>query len=380
MEIPYVTRKVRSWKGLERLVAGIERGDEERPDWIELRGDADPAGLSGKAWEAWLPRLHAAALRGFLAPQMKIKGRKRFLAFWQRTARAGFHDFADGKWTKPYGAQTVTDYDYIRPYQEGGLAALDPYAAYSAVLGTWDYTVEDFLNTEVCADVRTIVEPLAGTAEFCYQGHWRYPDLRYVMFDLDPDAKKLVDAHPWLPQTQRAFLLGNALDEDTWKRVRAASEGPSLAYIGKQSQNFFDTPGMMKILEWGTRHADHLMLEVSEPYLVEDEPTVDDLTRREMKAVGLSVVLEDLDDVTPNPLTNHMSFELVASDDEGRRVLFNYHDWTGWQPPTLSALGQLLGLKMHYFHGVDCEFLPLDQGIETSDVRENNSFMLFSRP
>ena len=380
MQIDLVTRKARTWKGLDRLLAAIERGDEPRPDYIDLGGDVDPGALELDRWEAWLPRLHAGVLRGWRAPRLKIKGRKRFLRWWQATARGGFHDFGADAWMKPYAAAEVTDYDYLRDYQEGGMAALDAYDAYSAVLGTWDYSVEDFLHTEACADVRTIVEPLAGTAEFCYHGHWRYPDLRYVMFDLDADAKRRVEAQPWHPSTQRTFLVGNALDEATWQRVREASDGPSLAYIGKQSQNFFDTPGLMRILDWGTRHTDHLMLEVSEPYLLEDEPTLDDLTRREMKAVGLHVALEDLDDVTPNPLTNHMSFDLVAWDDSARRTLFEYHDWTGWQPATLAALGQLLGLEMRYFHAYETEFLPLDEGLETSDVRETNSFLLFTRP
>ena len=92
------------------------------------------------------------------------------------------------------------------------------------------------------------------------------------------------------------------------------------------------------------------------------------------------MALEDLDHVTPNPLTHHMSFDLVAWDDADRRTLFEYHDWIGWQPAALSALGKLLDLDMRYFHSGEAEWLPLEEGIDTSDVRENNSFIMFSRP
>ena len=40
----------------------------------------------------------------------------------------------------------------------------------------------------MCRNVRTIVEPMAGTAEFCYSGHFRYPDFNYLMIDLDEEA------------------------------------------------------------------------------------------------------------------------------------------------------------------------------------------------
>ena len=50
---------------------------------------------------------------------------------------------------------------------------------YGALLGSHDYGVEDFLRTERCRDVRTLIEPMAGTAEFAYQGHFRFPDFRF---------------------------------------------------------------------------------------------------------------------------------------------------------------------------------------------------------
>ena len=72
--------------------------------------------------------------------------------------------------------------------------------------------------------------------------------------------------------------------------------------------------------------------------------------------------------------------DCVAWDDADRRTLFEYHDWIGWQPAALSALGKLLDLDMRYFHSGEAEWLPLEEGIDTSDVRENNSFIMFSRP
>ncbi len=201
------------------------------------------------------------------------------------------------------------------------------------------------------------------------------------MFDLDEEAKKHVEEKFWHPQTRREYLIGDALAEETWKQVKAFSHGKSLSYIGKQSHNFFDTKELVQLLDWGTRYTDYFMLEVSEPYLVEDEPTRDDLTRREMKAAGFRVALDDVDDLVPNPLTNRLDFSLIAWNKAGdKRTLFDYLGWIGWQAPTLTALGRFLGLECMYFHSEDTEFLPVTEGTETSDCRENNTFLLFRRP
>ena len=375
-----ITRRASSMKKLEALLAGIEDGTERKPDWIDLRGKLDPSRLSTEDLRALVGRLHRNVLRGFRAPDVRTKGKRHLLEYWTTIAGAGFHDFSEGDWMKCYDSPFVENYDYITPYLDGGLDALDPYMVYSSVLGTWEYSVEDFVATELGQDIRTIVEPLAGTAEFCYAGHFRHPEFRYVMFDLDEDAKRHVESKPWLEQTRREFIIGDALEESTWKAVRAASEGTSMAYIGKQSQNFFKVKDLLQILEWGTTHVDHLMLEVSEPYLLDDEPSIDELTRPEQRAAGFKVALEDVDDIVPNPLTNRLDFYLVAWDKLARRNLFSYCDWVGWQAATLTALGQLLDLEIRYYHDEDLEFLPVDVGIETSEVRSNNTFMLFSRP
>ena len=379
MEVEQTTRTSRNFRKLETLLDDIEGGRQPKPDWIDLKGNADLSRLEEDERVALVRRLHGAVLRGFRANEARPQGKRRRLAYWTSIAANGFHDFADDCWMKCYDAPHRENYDYVTAYVDGGIGALDPYAVYSSVLGTWEYSVEDFLHTELCKDVRTLVEPLAGTAEFSYVGHFRYPDFRYGMFDLDPIAKEHVEARPWLPQTQREFVLGDALDEATWKAMANVAEGPSLAYIGKQSQNFFDVKGLTKILDWGTRHLDFLMLEVSEPYLLDDEPTIDELTRPEMKAAGFKVALEDLDDDPGNPLTNRMSFDLVAWDGDERRVLFEYHDWIGWQAPTLTALGRHLDLDVYYFHSEDLEFFSVDEGTDTSDCRDNNTFILFRR-
>ena len=380
MEVPTTTESVRTFAALNELLDKIESGAHAKPDWIKLKGNADLSRLEEAERVALVHRLHGAVLRGFEANKAKPQGKRKKLAYWTSIAANGFHDFAEDCWMKCYDATQRENYDYISPYLDGGIHALDPYAVYSSVLGTWEYTVEDFLHTEMCKGVRSLVEPLAGTAEFSYVGHFRYPDLRYGMFDLDPLARDLVDARPWVPQTQRKFVVGNALDEAVWKQMGEFCVGPSLAYIGKQSQNFFDVKELTQILQWGTTYLDYLMLEISEPYLLEDEPTIDDVTRPEMKAAGFKVALEDLDDDPGNPLTNRMSFDLVAWDREDRRVLFSYHDWIGWQAPTLTALGQLLNLEVYYFHSEDTEFLPVDEGTDTCDCLENNTFILFRQP
>ena len=54
----------------------------------------------------------------------------------------------------------------------------------------------------------------AGTAEFAYHGHFQYPDFRYLMFDLDRDAKRHVEAMPWLPGTERQYVISDVLEEE----------------------------------------------------------------------------------------------------------------------------------------------------------------------
>ena len=375
-----VTRSANSWKRLERLLDDIEDRREPKPHWIDLGGKANLGLLAQADLEALIQRLHGRVLRGFRANSVSLPSKGRRLKYWRAIARNGFHDFAEDRWMKCYDSPFVEDYDYVAAYLDGGgIDALDPYLVYSSVLGTWEYSVEDFVHTDLLCDVTTIVEPLAGSAEFSYAGHFQYPDYRYVMFDLDEDAKRHVEARSWLPQTKREFIVGDALAEGTWRAVRAASEGPSLAYIGKQSHNFFGPKDLVKVLEWGTRHCDHLMLEVSEPYLLDDEPTIDELTRPEQKAAGFRVALDDLEDTPSNPLTNAINFYLIAWDKQRRRNLFSYCGWTGYQAPTLVALGRILDLDVRYFHSEQTEFVSVDAGTETSDCSENNTFMLFSR-
>jgi hypothetical protein len=379
MEVEEDTRTIRSFKALDQLLGDVESGSEPKPDWIKLKGGADLSRIDVEPRRAWLARLHAGVLRGFMAPELRVAGRRRKLEFWQSLAQSGFHDFAEDKWSKGYDSPFVENYDYVTPYVEGGLDALDPYMVYSSVLGTWEYSVEDFLHTEVGEDVETIVEPMAGSAEFCYSGHFRYPDLHYCMFDLDEQAKAYVEAKRWLDQTPRSYLIGDALAETTWKQVREFSKGRSLSYIGKQSHNFFDVKQLLGILEWGTKHTDYLMLEVSEPYLLDEEPSIDELTRPEQRGVGFRVALEDDDDRPSNPLTNELNFYLVAWDSDDRRELFGYRAWTGWQAPMLTALGRLMDLEVRYFHDHELEFLSVDEETDTSDCRVNNTFMLFNR-
>ncbi len=373
------TRSASSWKKLDRLLAEIESG-EAKPDWIDLVGKADLSRLDREDREKLVGRLHGSVLRGFRANEVRISGKARRLEYWRSIARCGFHDFAEDQWMKCYDSPFVENYDYITPYLDGGgLDALDPYMVYSSVLGTWEYSVEDFVHTDFLADVTTVVEPMAGTAEFCYSGHFRYPQFNYVMFDLDEQAKAYVEAKSWIEETNRTFLIGDALVESTWEAVRRASRGTSLAYIGKQSHNFFNVKELAKVLEWGTRHCDHLMLEVSEPYLLDEEPSIDELTRPEQKAAGFHVALDDVEDKPANPLTNALDFYLIAWDQDRRRNLFSYCGWTGWQAPTLTALGRFLGLEARYYHSELGEFRSVDVDTDTSDCRDNNTFLIFSR-
>ncbi|MCA9510431.1 MAG: hypothetical protein R3E88_02905 [Myxococcota bacterium] len=371
-------RIVRSQAALDALLDRIEAG-LPRPDWIHLQGDAHLEARPLAHWPALLGRLHRATRRGFRCAPLSTAKRARFLERWRCIAAHGFHDFGEHGHRKCYDSPFVESYDYLGPYVDGGLDALDPYAVYGAVLGSHDFGVEEFLRTEALADVRTVVEPMAGTAEFAYQGHFRFPEFRYLMIDLDPAAASRVLARRWLPETERHYFVANALDEEVWKQVKATSSGPSFAFIGKQSHQLFDVRQLVGLLELGTLYADAIVLETPPMTLVTDLAAEEDLTRPEMEAAGLEVKLVDLPGRAPNPFTNRTGFRLEASDATGTRTLFDYAGWTVWAQPTLVALAELSGLETLYYHSELEEFVPADHDATGSDCVDNVSFMLFRR-
>jgi hypothetical protein len=69
----------------------------------------------------------------------------------------------------------------------------------------------------------------------------------------------------------------------------------------------------------------------------------------------------------------------VVRDRTGARTLFEYRNWIGYQPATLVAFARLLRLDVSYFHNQDAEFVPVEERTETSDCREENTFLLFRR-
>lgn len=379
MQSEQTTRVVNTFDGLERVLAEIESGRAPKPDWIRLQSRCRLDKLKPEPLQRTLKRLHAAVLRGFKAANVEISQRARRLDFWRGVAAAGFHDFSDLGWMKCYDSPFVENYDYITAYQNGGLPALDPYAAYSAVLGTFDFGVEDFVATTLCRNVRTIVEPMAGTAEFCYQGHFRYPDFRYVMIDLDESAQKRVLTQPWLPETEKHYLVSDVLDEALWSQVKSVSSGESLSYIGKQSHHLFDARQLFRLMDVATRHVDYFMLETPQLASVMDMGGTDDLSRPEMEDAGLRIELVEDPDGEPNPFTNLMHFHLGASDKTGERKLFSYRDWTVWSQPMLVTMARLLGLNALYFHSELYQFVSVDEETADSDVVDNVTFMLFTR-
>jgi hypothetical protein len=364
--------------GLERLLRAIETGREARPEWIDLRGECRLERLSENALSALVPRLHDAVLRGFRTPEPRGLGRKRRLGLWRSVASRGFHDFTDGGWTKNWSSPFVQDYDYVGAYLEGGLGALDPFQVYSAVLGTHDFGVEDFVATELCRGVGTVVEPMAGCADFVYEGHFRHPQLRYLMFDLDSKARDAVTARPWLADTDWRYWLANVLDERVWKRVRSLARGRSLSYIGKQSHHYLTAPQLLRLLDLATRHVDYFMLEVQEPSLMKDLEQEEDLSRPEMEAAGFRALLVDDPGTRPNPLSHTLSFSLEVRDRGGRRQLFSYADWTSWQPVTLCAFAALLDLRVLYFDPEAAAFRPVEDAARSS-LTEDINFLVFTR-
>lgn len=364
---------------LDKLLSGIESGKRPKPDWIRLQGSCRLDKLKPNERREVLARMHRCVLRGFRANNVKIKKKQKRLKFWRSVAECGFHDFSDQGWMKSYDSPFVEDYDYIGAFVDGGLEALDPYSVYSSVLGTFDFSVEDFIHTELCKDVRTIVEPMAGTAEFCYHGHFHYPDFRYVMIDLDDNAQKRVLAQPWLEPTEKHYLLNNVLDEDVWKQVKSVTSGESLAYIGKQSHHLFNARQLFTLMDVATRYVDYFMLETPQLVTVTEMGGTDDMTRPEMQDAGFEVELVETDDGEPNPFTNLMHFTLDACKGNRSRTLFGYHDWTVWQQPILVTLANLIGLNTLYYHSDLHEFISVDEETDTSDVVENVTFMMFTR-
>jgi hypothetical protein len=380
-------RRVRSVRALHDLLDRIEAGREPKPDWIHLQGDCRLDRVPLGAREALVRRLHGGVLRGFRARNARPRGRSQRLAYWRSVARNGFHDFSEQGWRKCYDSPFLQSYDYVEPYLRGrggpggrgGLEALDPYQVYAAVLGTYEYGVEDFVRTERCADVGTVVEPMAGTAEFAYQGHFRHPEFRYVMFDLDRSARRHVLARPWLADTEKHYVVADVLDETIWKQVKSLTTRRSLCYIGKQSHQFFDAKQLHRLLGLAREHVDYLVLEVPQLSLPKDLDAVEELTRPEMEDAGFSVALVDEPGGHANPFTNLLSFRLELSDTTGPRTLFRYERWTLYQAPMLVTLANLLDLHVHYYHSEAEGFLPVSERADESDVYDNVVFLLFTR-
>ncbi|MDE0885076.1 MAG: hypothetical protein OSB70_06050 [Myxococcota bacterium] len=379
MHIETTTKVANSLEVLEKLLERISSGRLAKPDWIKLQGKCRLDKMGRDQRESILDRLHGCVLRGFRANNVDFDDEETRLAYWRSVARKGFHDFSEQGWMKSYDSPFREDYDYIGPYLDGGLSKLDAYAAYTAVLGTFDFTVEDFVNTELCPGVRTIVEPMAGTAEFAYHSHFHRPDFRYVMIDLDAEAQERVLAQRWLEMTEKHYLIANILDESVWDQVKSITTGESLAYVGKQSHHLFGAKEIFRLLEVATQRVDYLMLETPQLAPVTEMGGTDDVSRTEMEDAGLEVELIEDPDGEPNPFTNLMHFHLGASDKTGRRRLFEYRDWTVWSQPTLVAMARVLDLNAFYFHSETHEFTSVDEEWEDSDVEDEVTFMLFTR-
>ena len=379
MEIEMSIRVANSFEALERLLGEILSGAKHKPDWIHLQALCRLDKLKPAVRHETLRKLHSCVLRGFRARNVAIRSRRKRLDYWRSIAAAGFHDFSDFGWMKCYDSPHVRDYDYIAPYLESGLDGLDPYAVYSSVLGTFDFGVEDFVATELCRDVCTIVEPMAGTAEFSYLGHFRYPDFRFVMIDLDGEAQQRALDLPWLPQTEKHYIVSNVLDEAIWRQVKSVTTGESLSYIGKQSHHLFDARQLYDLMDLATRHVDYFMLETPQLAPVMDMGGTDDMTREEMEDAGFEVELVEDEDGDPNPFTNLMHFRLEVSDDHAERTLFSYRDWTVWQQPILVTMARLLGLHALYYHSELNEFVSVEDETDDCDVLDNVTFMMFTR-
>jgi hypothetical protein len=378
MSTPETLRIAKSPEDLEKVLGRIETGKQPKPDWIRLQGTCRLDKMKSTEREAFLARIHPCVLRGFKNACETPRGRKARLELWQSIARSGFHDFSDFGWSKNYDSPYVENYDYISAYQRGGIDALDAYSVYSSVLGTFDFGVADFVETRLCKNVRTIVEPMAGTAEFCYSGHFRFPDFKYMMIDLDKDAQQLVLSRRWRPGVSKDYIVGDVLASDVWGRVKSQTSGDSLAYIGKQSHHYFTAKQLMQLMKVATDHVDFLMLETPQICLVSEMGDTDELTRDEQEDAGFRCELVGEKDGDPNPLTHELSFRLETSNGTKNRTMFNYHQWTSWAHSTLVAFADILDLKAFYYHSEKEEFVPVTQWDDEADCEENVTFMLFT--
>jgi hypothetical protein len=371
-------RIAKSPKDLDKVLKRIESGAQGKPDWIRLQGSCALQDMSEGERSAFLARIHRCVLRGFRNACKAPSGKKDRIALWKSIAQSGFHDFSELGWMKNYDSPFVENYDYISDYQRGGLEALDPYKVYSAVLGTFDFSVEDFVSTNLCENVRTVVEPMAGTAEFCYAGHFRYPDFNYLMIDLDESAQELVMGQSWLPQTKKEYIVGDVLSSTVWDAVKSKTVGDSLAYIGKQSHHYFDAKQLMQLMDVATKHVDFLMLETPQICLVSEMGDTDELSRPEMEDAGFHCELVGEENGEPNPMTHELSFRLQATKNDKSKTMFNYHGWTYWAHATLVAFADLLDLKSFYFHADDEQFVSVKDWDEDADCEDDVTFMLFT--
>lgn len=372
-------RVARSHEALLALLQRIESGRAPKPDWIHLQAACRLERLSPADRSQALQRLHRCVLRGFRTGSAELAPGPERLDLWRCVAQHGFHDFSDDGWTKNYDSPFVTNYDYVSAYLEGGLDAVDAYAAYSSVLGSHDFGAEELLRSELCADVRTIVEPMAGCGDFAYAGHFRFPEHRYFLFDLDGRARDHVLRLPWLPETEHHYALSNALEEDVWKQVKSFSSGRALGFIGKQSHHLFDARQLLQLLRLGSQYLDVFVLETPAVVLASELPDVDDLTRPEMADAGFGIALVDEPGGSPNPFTNELHFRLELRDAGATRTLFRYPNWTIWQQPVLVALAQLLDLEVSYLHSEHDEFVPIAHNPKETDCHENATLLAFSR-
>lgn len=379
MHIESTTKVANSIDALDKLLGRISGGQQAKPDWIRLQGGCRLDRVEPEERRLLLERLHGCVLRGFRANNVDIEDASARLDYWCSVASTGFHDFSEQGWMKCYDSPFKENYDYISPYREAGLSKLDPYAVYSAVLGTFDFSVEDFVNTELCSNVRTIIEPMAGTAEFAYHSHFHRPDFRYVMIDLDEDAQGRVMAQRWLEKTEKHYLVANILDESVWAQVKSVTTGESLSYIGKQSHHLFSAKELYRLMQVATEHVDYFMLETPQLAPVMEMGGTDDVTRPEMQDAGLEVELIEEEDGEPNPFTNLMHFHLGAADKTGDRRLFGYRDWTVWSQSILVTLARILDLNAFYFHSELHEFVSVEEEWEDCDVEDEVTFMLFTR-
>lgn len=259
--------------------------------------------------------------------------------------RIGFTPADDTSWEAPPNG-SATDMDWVTEYIESNysLSAIEPYKAYSSVLcsnpttllAILDKSIDDPANSDPTAPKMLIIEPMAGTSELSWYGHFFLPHFDFYMIDLDATAKEKVMQRPWLREP--TYVIGDVSDVANWPTDTTL---PRLTFLGKQSQNFLTVKQVIDFMTCAlnVNVPSTLLLEVCQASTSDEVMDFDCMTPNTLPnglQIGMKLISE-------SSLPYHKALmALVAKDKTGAtRTLFEY-DWTLYNAPHLALFATML--------------------------------------